>query len=125
MAVIDDLPEIKVSIRVNGSEDDCIEYDYPDHPDVPASLGSATHTTSKVIESQVDSRFSIHYKIQNRPDWVIGDNQLVVYLLVDGNEIVGRIAGTRDMINDHNDGISRRCASKKIYKQTAYLNDNP
>ncbi|EXF83982.1 hypothetical protein CFIO01_11087 [Colletotrichum fioriniae PJ7] len=100
MAVIDGLPEIEVSIRINGSEDDCIEYDDPDPPEVSASLGSATHTTSKVIESQVDARFSIHFKIQNRPDWIMGKNQLAVFLYVDGNFVVGRIRGTQGMVNE-------------------------
>ncbi|KXH45321.1 hypothetical protein CSAL01_08489 [Colletotrichum salicis] len=91
MAVIDGLPEIKVSIRVNGSEDDCIEYDDPNPPQVSASRGSATHTTFKVIESQVDARFSIHYEFQKRPEWINGANRLTVSLYVDGKLIAEKL----------------------------------
>ncbi|KXH41489.1 hypothetical protein CNYM01_04954 [Colletotrichum nymphaeae SA-01] len=99
MAVIDGLPEIEVSIRINGSEDACIEYDDPDPPEVSAAVGSATHATSKVIESQIDATFSIHYKIQNRPDWVNDDDVLAVYLFLDGNPITGHV-GKPAMINE-------------------------
>ncbi|OHE97618.1 hypothetical protein CORC01_07033 [Colletotrichum orchidophilum] len=90
MAVIDSLPEIKVSIRINGSHDDCIEFVDPDPPGVPSSSGSSNHTISKVIESQVDTKFSIHYQIQNSRGWIDGDNRLAVALYIDGNRIVAR-----------------------------------
>ncbi|KAK1459320.1 hypothetical protein CMEL01_02319 [Colletotrichum melonis] len=101
MAVIDSLPETKVSIRVNGSEDDCIEYDDPDPPKSASSRGAANHTTSKIIESQVDARFSIHYEIRNRPNWINGKNWLALELHIDGQYVSINYCGPGQLINQN------------------------
>ncbi|KAK1481400.1 hypothetical protein CCUS01_04513 [Colletotrichum cuscutae] len=99
MAVIDGLPEIKVSIRINGFEEDCIEYDDPDPPKSTSSRGSATHTTSKVIESQVDARFSIHFEIRNRPNWINDKNWLALKLHIDGQNVSTYHLGPDELVN--------------------------
>ncbi|KAJ3950638.1 uncharacterized protein N0V96_001788 [Colletotrichum fioriniae] len=99
MAVIDGLPEIKVSIRINGSEEDCIEYDDPDPPKSASSRGSATHTISKVIESQVDAGFSIHQEIRNRRSWINGKNWLALHLHIDGQYITTSYRGPDSLVN--------------------------
>ncbi|KXH28205.1 hypothetical protein CSIM01_12902 [Colletotrichum simmondsii] len=99
MAVIDGLPEIKVSIRINGFEEDCIEYDDPDPPKSASSRGSATHSTSKVIESQVDTRFSIHYEIQNRQAWINGQDHLALSVYIDGQCIGTHYRGPNELVN--------------------------
>ncbi|KAI3552603.1 hypothetical protein CSPX01_00352 [Colletotrichum filicis] len=99
MAVIDSLPETKVSIRVNGSEDDCIEYDDPDPPKSASSRGAANHTTSKIIESQVDARFPIHYEIRNRPNWINDKNWLALELHIDGQYVTTYYRGPGHLVN--------------------------
>ncbi|KAJ0328107.1 hypothetical protein COL5a_005311 [Colletotrichum fioriniae] len=99
MAVIDGLPEIKVSIRINGSEEDCIEYDDPDPPKSASSRGSATHTISKIIESQVDAGFSIHQEIRNRRSWINGKNWLALHFHIDGQYIATCYRGPDSLVN--------------------------
>lgn len=99
MAVIDGLPETKVSIRVNGSEEDCIEYDDPDPPKSASSQGPATHTTSKVIESQVDAGFSIRFESRNRRTWINGKNWLALQLHIDGQFIATYHCGPSALVD--------------------------
>ncbi|KAF6840410.1 hypothetical protein CPLU01_01096 [Colletotrichum plurivorum] len=65
MAVIKELLQIKISVWIAGSEDDCVEYDDPDPPRTPASSGDAAHSISKVIESQDNAEYSICCEMDN------------------------------------------------------------
>ncbi|KZL79855.1 hypothetical protein CI238_02350 [Colletotrichum incanum] len=90
MAVIDGLPEIKVSIRLNGSHDDCAEYDDPGPPQSPASRGTATHSISKIIKSQDDANFSIHCEVKDARCWIQDKRGLGTNIYIDGS-IVSRL----------------------------------
>ncbi|TKW59354.1 hypothetical protein CTA1_10268 [Colletotrichum tanaceti] len=72
MAIIDGLPEVNISIHINGSEAGCTEYD--DHGPSPKSVrpGLATHTISRLIESQDNAEFEVHFEIQNARKWIAG-----------------------------------------------------
>ncbi|KDN66024.1 hypothetical protein CSUB01_00690 [Colletotrichum sublineola] len=85
MAVIDSLLGVKVSIRLNGSKEDCAEYDDPKPPQTPASCGAATHSISKIIESQDDTNFSVHYEFKDAQRWLKSRRGLGVAIYVDGN----------------------------------------
>lgn len=84
MTVIDELPQIKISVRIAGSEVDCTEYDDPDPPRTPASHGVAMHSTSKVIESQNNAEYYIHCEIDNSLGWFEGNSGLGVDVYIDG-----------------------------------------
>ncbi|EFQ30103.1 hypothetical protein CGRA01v4_00984 [Colletotrichum graminicola] len=84
MAVIDGLPGVKVSIRLNGSAEDCTEYDDPKASQTTASRGAATHSISKAIESQDDAKFSVHYEFKDARRWIKDNRVLVVAIYIDG-----------------------------------------
>lgn len=87
MAVIDSLPEVDISIRINGSETGCAEYDDCCPPPKPAGVGPATHTISKIIESQDNAVFKVHYEIRNARQWIVGTRALSVECYIDGNMV--------------------------------------
>ncbi|KAK1983182.1 hypothetical protein LZ30DRAFT_588998 [Colletotrichum cereale] len=87
MAVIDGLPGVKVSIRLNDSTEDWGEYDDPDPPQTPATSGTATHSISKFIESQDDTNFSVHFEVKEARRWIQGNRGLVMATYVDGTYI--------------------------------------
>ncbi|KAJ0169081.1 hypothetical protein CTA2_18 [Colletotrichum tanaceti] len=89
MAIIDGLPEVNISIHINGSEAGCTEYD--DHGPSPKSVGPglATHAISRLIESQDNAEFEVHFEIQNARKWIAGIRALSVVTYVDGNRVSG------------------------------------
>ncbi|GJC82583.1 hypothetical protein ColLi_05421 [Colletotrichum liriopes] len=99
MAVIDGLPEIKVSVRLNGSNDDCVEYDDPDPPQTTASRGTATHSISKIIESQDDANFSVHYELKDARRWIQGNRGLVVKVYIDGSIVKSSVIQKKTLRN--------------------------
>ncbi|KAF6816828.1 hypothetical protein CSOJ01_02759 [Colletotrichum sojae] len=78
MAVIDGLPQIKISVRIAGSEDDCTEYDDPDPHRTPAITGDAMHSASKVIESQDNAEYYIFF--EGRVEYLDRDKQAAKHL---------------------------------------------
>ncbi|KAK2001853.1 hypothetical protein LX36DRAFT_314363 [Colletotrichum falcatum] len=87
MAVIDGLPGIKATIGLNRSKEDCPEYDDPDPPQTTASRGAASHSISKVIESQDDTVFSVHVEVEDARRWIRNNRGLVVCIYIDGNKV--------------------------------------
>ncbi|KAI8285861.1 hypothetical protein K4K60_000881 [Colletotrichum sp. SAR11_57] len=65
MVVIEDLPQIRVAVRITGSDSDCVEYDDPDPPITPSVGGTAQHSVAKIIQSEDDAEFFVHYRIDN------------------------------------------------------------
>ncbi|KAJ3958748.1 hypothetical protein N0V92_004650 [Colletotrichum tropicale] len=65
MVVIEDLPQIRVAVRITGSDSDCVEYDDPDPPITPSVGGTAQHSVAKIIQSEDDAEFFVHYRIEN------------------------------------------------------------
>ncbi|KAK2058785.1 hypothetical protein LY76DRAFT_626262 [Colletotrichum caudatum] len=91
MAVIEGLPGVKVSIRLDKSEDDCLEYEDPKPQPTPASRGTATHSISKVIESKDNTNFSVHIEVKDARRWIKGNQALAAAIYVDGNFAIGSI----------------------------------
>ncbi|WQF81638.1 hypothetical protein CDEST_06652 [Colletotrichum destructivum] len=114
MAVIDSLPEVDISIRINGSETGCAEYDdcYPPHK--PAGAGPATHKISKIIESQDNAVFKVHYEIRNARQWIVGTRGLSVKSYIDGNMVSHRC-----LLEHHiQDEAARGCVEEVITNST-------
>ncbi|KAF6844683.1 hypothetical protein CMUS01_00867 [Colletotrichum musicola] len=91
MAVINELPQVRVSIRIAGSEGDCVEYDDPDPPGTPASSGDATHSTSKVIESQDNTEYYLNYEVSNSLGWFKRGKGLTMKIWIDGKDVASRV----------------------------------
>ncbi|KAF9877823.1 hypothetical protein CkaCkLH20_04958 [Colletotrichum karsti] len=87
MAVIDDLPQVKVSVRMTGADSDCPEYEDPDPPTTSAIAGTADHSTAKVIESHTDAEYHIRYEVENSLKWLSGNSGVVVRSYIDGKEV--------------------------------------
>ncbi|KAK6955908.1 hypothetical protein Daesc_003555 [Daldinia eschscholtzii] len=64
MAVLEDVPGVKVTVCINGT--DCLEYDEPDIPEQQPNCP----TSSKYIESHDDTEFTIRVIIDKDYNWV-------------------------------------------------------
>ncbi|KAK1596121.1 uncharacterized protein LY79DRAFT_80106 [Colletotrichum navitas] len=91
MAVIDGLPGVRVSIRLNGSEEDCPEHDDPNPPQTSASSGAATHSIAKVIESQDDANFSVHFEVKDARRWAKNKKGLKLSIHIDGKRFAAKV----------------------------------
>lgn len=114
MAVIDGLPGVEFTVRINGSEEACTEYDDPDPPRSKVSSGSATHSVFKVIESQDDATFAIHLVVQNRKRWIKKTKGLGVIVYIDGHLVASK--AYRHM---HCDGKTLQCHFDGIETESA------
>ncbi|KAK2780197.1 hypothetical protein CKAH01_00141 [Colletotrichum kahawae] len=92
MVVIEDLPQIKVAVRITVSDSDCVEYDDPDPPFTSSAGGTAQHSVAKIIQSEDDTEFFIHYSIENSLGWYEGNKGLVVTCYIDGKRMDSRVA---------------------------------
>lgn len=89
MVIINELPQIRVSIRMAGSERDCVEYDDPDPPLIPPVSGEAMYSTSKIIESHDDTQYYIYFEVDNRSGWIKEPVGIGLVAYIDG-KIVAR-----------------------------------
>ncbi|OTA85308.1 hypothetical protein M434DRAFT_164023 [Hypoxylon sp. CO27-5] len=81
MAVLEDVPGIKVTVRINGV--DCVEYDDPEaREEEPAQP-----TSSKYIESPNDAEFTIMVTVDDNYKWGYKNHVLSFNTLVDSNRI--------------------------------------
>ncbi|KAI8232016.1 hypothetical protein K4K54_012469 [Colletotrichum sp. SAR 10_86] len=87
MVVIEELPQISVTIHVTGSRDACIEYDDPEPPTTSSMDGTAQHSIFKIIESTDDAEFYIQYAIENNSDWFNGQKGIGVRCFIDGKPV--------------------------------------
>ncbi|KAI0006711.1 hypothetical protein F4779DRAFT_552811 [Xylariaceae sp. FL0662B] len=94
MAIIEDIPGIKVVVCIRGWE--CNEYEDPDvaenHPDYPPS-------SSKFIESVDDTELSIYIDVNADYEWGYKDHILAFDIYVDGNFISGKLIRSSDLKN--------------------------
>ncbi|RYP13469.1 hypothetical protein DL765_006882 [Monosporascus sp. GIB2] len=81
MAVLAALPEVKVTVRVEGN--DCVEYEDPDAAEIQASCP----TSFKYIESVDDAEFWIHLHVDSDYNWDYKGHSLGVYVEVDNQEL--------------------------------------
>ncbi|KAH7367224.1 hypothetical protein B0T11DRAFT_274902 [Plectosphaerella cucumerina] len=102
MAICDEVPQIRVTVRVNGSE--AAEYNDEDgSPENDPSI-KVMNTVSKYIESQDDATFSICITIDSSYSFQPDDHSLSCAVLVDGKWIRTPIMTTRRLaveVNGH------------------------
>ncbi|RYP70640.1 hypothetical protein DL771_005353 [Monosporascus sp. 5C6A] len=81
MAILEGLPGVKVTVRVEGK--DCVEYEDPDAADIQ----STCPTASKYIESVDDAEFSIHFHVGSDYNWDYKEHSLDVSVDVDNHHL--------------------------------------
>ncbi|KAF5509714.1 hypothetical protein CGCF413_v003007 [Colletotrichum fructicola] len=99
MVVIEDLPQIRVAVRITGSDSDCVEYDDPDPPITPSVGGTAQHSVAKIIQSEDDAEFFVHYRIDNSLGWYGGKKGLAVACYIDGKRMDSKAAMEKHLRN--------------------------
>ncbi|KAJ0342484.1 hypothetical protein COL922a_001176 [Colletotrichum nupharicola] len=99
MVVIEDLPQIRVAVRITGSDSDCVEYDDPDPPITPSVGGTAQHSVAKIIQSEDDAEFFVHYRIDNSLGWYGGNKGLAVACYIDGKRMDSKAAMEKHLRN--------------------------
>lgn len=93
MAILEDVPGIKVTIRVGGVN--CTEYDDPDAEDEQTSCS----TSSKYIESVDDSEFSIHWEVNSDYAWGPKPYLLDADIYIDGHWLMGSVVSVARLSN--------------------------
>lgn len=99
MVVIEDLPQIRVAVRITGSDSDCVEYDDPDPPITPSVGGTAQHSVAKITQSEDDAEFFVHYRIDNSLGWYGGNKGLAVACYIDGKRMDSKAAMEKHLRN--------------------------
>ncbi|KAE9575926.1 hypothetical protein CGCF415_v013214 [Colletotrichum fructicola] len=108
MVVIEDLPQIRVAVRITGSDSDCVEYDDPDPPITPSVGGTAQHSVAKIIQSEDDAEFFVHYRIDNSLGWYGGKKGLAVACYIDGKRMDSKAAMEKHLRNGSIHGLENR-----------------
>lgn len=89
MAVLEGVPGVKVTIRVNNV--DCVEYDDPEPPEHPAQP-----TSSKYIESSDNAKFVIRFEVNHSYRWGYRKHVLCFRCYVDGKFVRGAVQRQND-----------------------------
>ncbi|RYP07025.1 hypothetical protein DL764_002784 [Monosporascus ibericus] len=97
MAILEELPGVKVTVRIAGK--DCVEYEDPDAGDIQASCP----TSSKYIESVDDAEFCIHFHMDSEYNWDYKEHSLCVGVCVDGQMLTMKALRRRYLINQQFD----------------------
>ncbi|TKW59438.1 hypothetical protein CTA1_10229 [Colletotrichum tanaceti] len=87
MAIIHDLPGVKITVQVDGQ--DAVEYDDPDGLENDANRKNARWRTFSYVESKDDAFFSVRYQIDNSHRWQSPVHALSLTLYVDGKRMDG------------------------------------
>ncbi|KAI1389058.1 uncharacterized protein F4822DRAFT_404832 [Hypoxylon trugodes] len=77
MAIIEGIPGIKVTVRINNV--DCAEYDDPNPPEEEPERPTST----KYVESHDDTEFTVHVAVNNEYQWGHRNHLLLARLYVD------------------------------------------
>lgn len=93
MAVLEAIPGIKVTVRINGV--DCLEYDDLDVPEQQLSHP----TSSKYIESPDNTEFTLCFSVQKDYNWGDKIHCLTFRVWVDSTWIGGRIIYKNNLTN--------------------------
>ncbi|RYP90320.1 hypothetical protein DL770_003543 [Monosporascus sp. CRB-9-2] len=113
MAILEELPGVKVTVRVEGK--DCVEYEDPDAADIQTSCP----TSSKYIESVDDAEFCIHFHIDSDYNWDYKGHSLSMAVRVDNQHLENIIAQKANLINGKLEGdVSGRrvsCAETGVW----------
>lgn len=92
MAILDDVPGIKVTVQVN--DQDAVEYDDP----AASELDSICPTSSKYIECLDDAQFTIRSHVTSEYKWGYKDHCLNFRARADGASLMGVVCKEEDMI---------------------------
>lgn len=95
MAIIDNEPGIKVTVRVRGK--DCAEYDDPDSWNRQVS----SPTTFKYIEAIDNSEFGIQFEIGPGYIWGYKNHSLAFYVWIDGQYFSGSVVKQDRLTNGY------------------------
>jgi len=99
MAILDEVPGLKVTVQIAGQ--DCTEYDADEdgHPNSNESCPSIT----KYIECIDDAEFAIKIQINDQYIWGYKNHSLHVSACIDGQAVLGALFSSRyrESIIDH------------------------
>lgn len=95
MAVIDDVPGIKVTVQINGQ--DVVEYDDPD----ASELNATRPTSSKYIECIDDAEFAVQHHVTDKYKWGYKDHYLNFKVSADGSPLRGKCFREKDIASGH------------------------
>ncbi|RYP53174.1 hypothetical protein DL768_001767 [Monosporascus sp. mg162] len=93
MAILEELPGVKVTVRVEGK--DCVEYEDPDAADIQTSRP----TSSKYIESVDDAEFCVHFHMDSNYNWDYREHCLVVAVYADNQWLNSSFVEKTALIN--------------------------
>ncbi|OLN92285.1 hypothetical protein CCHL11_01572 [Colletotrichum chlorophyti] len=82
MAVLSELPGVKVTIQVNGQ--DAAEYDDPDGLESDVNRRCARWRNSRYVESMDNAHFTVKYEVDKNHPWETKNHGLAFYLYIDG-----------------------------------------
>ncbi|KAI1802605.1 hypothetical protein F4811DRAFT_390568 [Daldinia bambusicola] len=99
MAVLQDVPGVKVSICINGA--DCPEYDDPDISEQQRSCP----TSSKYIESSDNVEFTIRIIVDQNYDWGNTKHSLCFGLEIDSHPAGSRIFNRSQLANGYGETV--------------------
>ncbi|KAK1983180.1 hypothetical protein LZ30DRAFT_759441 [Colletotrichum cereale] len=99
MAIIDTLPAVDVSVRLNNSFDNADEYPDPNPYRLERYLGGYERCSRNYIESQDGAEFRILVRVideRSIDPWVYGDYGLLFFLYIDGLFMGKRFCQSKD-----------------------------
>ncbi|KAL0940926.1 uncharacterized protein CTRU02_203689 [Colletotrichum truncatum] len=85
MAIIGELPGVKITIEVNGLN--AQEYEDQDGPTEDKNPRRAQRRSYKYVESHDNAPFSVVYEVDNRSSRLADQEALGIFLFVDGNQM--------------------------------------
>ncbi|RYP60221.1 hypothetical protein DL769_008210 [Monosporascus sp. CRB-8-3] len=98
MAILEALPGVEVTVRVEGK--DCVEYEDPD----AVGIQTSCPTSSKYIESADDTEFSIHYHVNSDYQWGSEGHHLHIRVLADNEPLTSAYVRKSCLINGQMNG---------------------
>ncbi|KAI1411290.1 hypothetical protein F5Y13DRAFT_65199 [Hypoxylon sp. FL1857] len=108
MAVLEDVPGIKVTVRIGGV--DCTEYDDPEVPEQQP----AQPTSLKYIESPDDAKFAICVAVDDSYKWGYKNHVLSFVTFVDSEWIESPIVRSQSLTNGQ---YERLTEGKKVFRK--------
>lgn len=85
MAIIRELPGVKVTVEVDGQE--ALEYDDPDGLESDHNRKNSRWRAFKYVESKDDTFFTVKYEVDRMHYWAAPDHSLSFFVYVDGKHM--------------------------------------
>ncbi|WYZ37319.1 hypothetical protein EsH8_II_000825 [Colletotrichum jinshuiense] len=99
MAIIDSLPAVEVSVRLNSSFRSADEYPDPNPYRKERYLGGYERCSRNFIESKEDAEYVVYIDVRDERSidpWVYGRDGLIFFLFIDGQFMGKRFCQSRD-----------------------------